>query len=86
MSQSAVVGGCLCRALRYRVEGAPLVSAICHCLTCRKNASAPMLPFLTFSAERFVLTRGTATDFHSSPRRNSQLLRCMRITAQLSER
>jgi hypothetical protein len=66
MSQSVLEGGCLCGALRYRVEGEALVSGICHCRTCRRTASAPMLPFLTFSAERFVLTQGTVADFHSS--------------------
>ena len=45
MSQSASEGGCLCGAVRYRVEGLPLVSAICHCGTCRRTASAPSLPY-----------------------------------------
>ncbi len=67
MSQAIfVAGGCLCGAIRYRVEGRPLVSAICHCRTCRKIASAPALPFLTFSRERFVFTVGTPTNVHSS--------------------
>ena len=60
------VGSCLCRAIRYRVEGTPLVSAICHCRTCRKIASAPALPFLTFPADCFAVTAGISTDFHSS--------------------
>ena len=67
MSQSNFDGGCFCGAVRYRVHGKPLVSAVCHCRTCRKIASAPMLPFLTFSTEQFTFTEGTATDFHSSP-------------------
>jgi hypothetical protein len=42
------------------------VTAICHCQTCRKTASAPALPFLTFPADRFAVTAGVPTDFHSS--------------------
>jgi hypothetical protein len=67
MTQSNFDGGCLCGAVRYRVHGKPLVSAVCHCRTCRRIASAPMLPFLTFSAEQLMFTRGTAAGFHSSP-------------------
>jgi len=59
-------GGCLCGAVRYRIDGSPVVSAICHCQTCRKTASAPALPFLTFPVERFVLTLGRPSDFQSS--------------------
>ena len=66
MSQSVVEGGCLCGALRYRVEGHPIVSGICHCRTCRRTASAPTLPFVTFAADEFILMRGTPSDFHSS--------------------
>jgi hypothetical protein len=66
MSQSSLEGGCLCGAVRYRVHGEPLVSAVCHCRTCRKTASAPTLPFLTFSTRQLVFMRGTVADFHSS--------------------
>jgi hypothetical protein len=67
MSRSSSEGGCLCGAVRYRVEEEPLVSAVCHCRTCRKAASAPTLPFLTFPTQQFAFTRGTPADFHSSP-------------------
>lgn len=32
----ARTGGCLCRAVRYKVRGAPYASGLCHCRTCRK--------------------------------------------------
>jgi len=66
MSETIFAGGCLCGALRCRVDGLPLASAICHCRTRRKTASARALPFLTFPAERFAMTSGIPTDFHSS--------------------
>jgi hypothetical protein len=66
MSQSSLEGGCLCGSIRFRTDGEPLVSAICHCRTCRKTASAPILPFLTFLVGRFAFTRGRPTDYRSS--------------------
>lgn len=59
-------GGCLCGAVRYRIDGAPLVSGVCHCRTCRKAASSPVLPFLTFHVDQFLFTRGKPADFRSS--------------------
>jgi hypothetical protein len=66
MSDRISEGGCLCGSVRYRVGGEPLSSGICHCLTCRKVSAAPMLPFVTFPAGRFELTRGKPSDFNSS--------------------
>ena len=60
-------GGCLCGAVRYRVEGEPLSSAVCHCRTCRRVASAPALPFATFPAGALAFTQGEPTEFRSSP-------------------
>lgn len=33
-------GGCNCGAVRYRIEGAPLAVAACHCTSCRKQSGA----------------------------------------------
>ena len=60
-------GGCLCGAVRYRVEGEPLSSSVCHCRTCRKAASAPALPFVTLPAGAVAFTRGEPKEFQSSP-------------------
>lgn len=59
-------GGCLCGAVRYRVEGAPVASGVCHCRSCRRASSAPSLPYATFAVERFVLIRGAPVGFGSS--------------------
>jgi hypothetical protein len=59
-------GGCLCGAVRYRVIGPVLASGTCHCRTCRKTASAPELPFATFAASSFEITKGQPTEFRSS--------------------
>jgi len=60
-------GGCLCGATRYQLEGEPISSGICHCRTCRKIASAPMLPFVVFPASALTFVQGKPVDFRSSP-------------------
>jgi hypothetical protein len=67
MSDRISEGGCLCGNVRYRVSGEPLTSGICHCRTCRRTSAAPMLPFVTFSADEFALIRGQPAGFRSSP-------------------
>ena len=62
-----VEGGCLCAAVRYRVLGQPLYSAICHCSTCRRAAASAAVAWLTFERDRFRLLSGTPRVFQSSP-------------------
>ena len=33
-----IVGGCLCGQVRYSAEADPLMTAICHCKNCQKQA------------------------------------------------
>ncbi|WP_353226963.1 GFA family protein [Novosphingobium sp.] len=33
-------GGCLCGAVRYTVNGAPLMSGVCHCKNCQRQAGS----------------------------------------------
>lgn len=61
-----MAGGCQCGTVRYKVDGAPMHVAICHCIDCRKSAGAPMVSWAMFKAEQFALTQGTVTTFNSS--------------------
>ncbi|MEF2070188.1 GFA family protein [Consotaella aegiceratis] len=60
-------GGCFCGAVRYRIDGEVLESAICHCHSCRKTASAPNLPFVTVDQTAFSVVRGEPREYRSSP-------------------
>jgi hypothetical protein len=60
-------GGCACGAIRYRVEGQPTNTMICHCRTCRRVAAAPVVAWVTFPASRFELLEGHPAEFRSSP-------------------
>ena len=62
-----IEGGCLCGAVRYRIEGEPLESGICHCATCRKAAGAQSVAWGTFPAEALVWTAAAPAAYRSSP-------------------
>jgi hypothetical protein len=62
-----IEGGCLCGAVRYRIEGEPLVSVTCQCRSCRRASGAAVVPWLHVSSERFSIIAGQPAEFHSSP-------------------
>lgn len=39
-NQNVLTGGCLCGKVRYRITGAPLRVAACHCRDCQKNTGS----------------------------------------------
>jgi len=49
-------GGCLCGAIRYRLESEPFEAGYCHCSICRRVAGAPVLAFATVPLADFVIT------------------------------
>ena len=44
-------GGCLCGAVRYRVDGEPAMVAVCHCATCQKNTGSAFSTNVAFPAD-----------------------------------
>jgi hypothetical protein len=60
-------GGCLCGAIRYRVSGTPLYTAICHCQSCRKASAAPSVAWQTYELHNFELLTGKPRTYRSSP-------------------
>ena len=57
-SQLNWTGGCLCGAVRFRLESPPFDAGWCHCRTCQLNSGAPAMVFATVPAEEWVATRG----------------------------
>ncbi|MBP7001934.1 GFA family protein [Amaricoccus sp.] len=62
-----LTGGCLCGAVRYRIEAAPLVTLICHCATCRRAAGAQSVAWGTFPGAAFAWTAAAPARHASSP-------------------
>lgn len=52
-------GGCQCGAVRYVIEGDPLVAAVCHCSTCRRANAAPAVAWAMFSREQVDIVAGS---------------------------
>lgn len=63
---TAYTGGCLCGAVRYRVDGTVDKLCYCHCESCRRGAGAPMVAWGCFAQQRFVVTRGRLAEYRSS--------------------
>jgi hypothetical protein len=66
VSVLAVQGGCLCGAIRYRVEGTPSSISICHCRSCRRASGAPAVSWFVASRSQFKLMSGVLTIHQSS--------------------
>jgi hypothetical protein len=59
-------GGCLCGAIRYRVEGSPSSVSICHCRSCRRASGAPAVGWFVVSRAQFKLLSGVLAICQSS--------------------
>lgn len=62
----AFEGGCLCGAIRYRSDAAPLRGVICHCSMCRRHSGSPILAFVHFPRDAFAWIGEEPTRFRSS--------------------
>lgn len=60
-------GGCLCRAVRYRIHGGPLLSNVCYCGSCCRSAAAPMVAWIDIEPAQFSVQAGALAIFKSSP-------------------
>jgi hypothetical protein len=67
MSDQHYSGGCMCGAVRYQLTGGATNLCYCHCTSCRRAAGAPAVPWGTFARSDFTVTRGSITEYRSSP-------------------
>ena len=65
----AMTGGCLCGAVRYRLDGPLGPVVMCHCLQCRKSQGGAFALVAPVRAEHFVLLAGADAlrGYESSP-------------------
>jgi hypothetical protein len=59
-------GGCLCGAIRYRLEAAPVEALYCHCRMCQRAHGAPVVAWLAIPLASFVVTAGQPAAYQSS--------------------
>ena len=60
-------GGCLCRAIRYRVSGTPITTTLCHCASCRRASGGTNVAWAVFAKGDFEWLSGEPALFSSSP-------------------
>lgn len=70
-SGGGVEGGCLCWAVRYRVDG-PTENTLretthCHCTMCRRTSGAPLVTWTVCAPQDFHWTVGAPARYVSSP-------------------
>ena len=54
-------GGCLCGAVRWRLDARPLAVNACHCMDCKKSAGATNVLMLLAKIDAFSSTGETQT-------------------------
>ena len=67
LKQLPAEGGCLCRAIRYRITGAPIALTICHCRTCQLAGGAPTVAWTDVFSTDYTLLSGAPSEYESSP-------------------
>lgn len=64
---TSICGGCQCGAVRYRIDGPLLSASFCHCRMCQKAAGNIGIAFASAQPSQVTWTRGTPSEFRSSP-------------------
>ena len=61
-------GGCLCRAVRYRVVGKPIEAMICHCTLCQRRTGMRLGCRTYFNEKDVEFTwRGDSKPMNAAP-------------------
>lgn len=70
-------GGCYCGAVRYELDGPPLLFANCHCPDCRKFSGSAFAAVLVVAADGFRIVSGAENlvPFASSPGKHRSFCR-----------
>ena len=70
--------GCLCGAVRYRVDAPPLGINACHCADCRKLTGAANLLMVMWARDAFRLEQGALESWRKTADSGRQIdiLRC----------
>ena len=66
MTDQVHEGGCQCGAVRYRIVGDPVMTAICHCSMCRRANAAPAVAWAMFQDSQVSFVNGAPAGYASS--------------------
>jgi hypothetical protein len=66
LTRFPIEGGCLCGAIRLRIDAEPINSGYCHCRFCQLNSGAPVVAYVEVPIGAFAYLRGTPGVYRSS--------------------
>jgi len=71
-------GGCTCRAVRYRMEAAPLIVHACHCRWCQRETGSAFVLNAVVERSRVTLLQGDVdvVPVPSESGRGQRIVRC----------
>ena len=67
MTHGVTGGGCLCGAVRFRLEGEPFWVSYCHCGDCRKASGGAFMVFVGYRREQVEVLGSKPAVYRSSP-------------------
>ena len=78
-------GGCTCRAVRYRMQGEPLIVHCCHCRWCQRETGASFALNALIEADRVTMIEGEpeVVDTPSASGIGQRISRCPRCRIAL---
>ena len=82
-----ITGGCLCGEIRYKCQGEPVHSFICHCTDCQQFSGSAFAAALIFRKEDFHVLSGAPTRFAVTAESGKEVERefCRKCGASLFE-
>ena len=66
IDRESIEGGCLCGAIRYRIDGPFTWVGHCHCSLCRRASAAPVVTWCTVAAKDFTVTTGAPKAYRAT--------------------
>jgi hypothetical protein len=80
-----IEGGCTCRAVRYRMAGAPLFVHCCHCRWCQRESGSAFALNAMIEADRVELLEGEVERLRipSASGKGQTVVRCTRCRVAL---
>ena len=68
-------GGCLCGAVRYESEGAPVFSLQCHCRDCQRSSGTAYIAAIRVPSAGFRITQGAPKRYVGKADSGNEIIR-----------
>ena len=69
------LGGCVCGAVQYRVQGSPVVTTVCHCRFCQKRLASAFAVQASFKEDAIEILQAEQAEVEHHSNTSSRWLR-----------